>query len=127
LQNVNYPGLKVLLNKYSSMGFTVLAFPCNQFGSLAPGSPSCERAYMYHKLDGVKNFPIFDKMEANGPGEIELYAVLKAGTAGKGPPYELGWNYEKFLVDGDGVPVGRYSSTDSPLVAEDDIRGLLGL
>jgi glutathione peroxidase len=73
--------LKTLLAKYNSSGFQVMAFPCNQFGAQAPCSSDCERAYMYHKVGLPEgSFPIFDKIDANGPQQPETYAVLKNGA-----------------------------------------------
>jgi len=129
LQNVNYGGLTTLLSKYNSSGFQVLAFPSNQFGAQAPCSSSCERAYMYHKTGLPEGaFPIFDKVIVNGPGAAEVYAILKTGAKiGHDAGFDVMWNYEKFVVDGNGKPLTRYSSTDSPLSAEGVIRTLLGL
>ena len=122
-------GLRSLLSNYTSDGFTVLAFPSNQFGGQAPCSSSCERAYAYHKVGAQSNFPVFDKVEVNGPTALETYTVLKHGSGliEDGPPRELGWNYEKFLVASNGTVIQRYGSATSPLAAEGDIRLLLGL
>ena len=81
---------------------------------------------MHHKV-GLDTFPVFDKVVTNGPGSHEVFQIVKRGTAGGGPPLYVNWNYNKFLVDGDGIPVARYESIDSPTVAEGDIRALLGL
>jgi len=82
---------------------------------------------MYHKVDlPVGSFPIFDKVTVNGPGTLEAYAVLKQGAkSGHDAGFDVMWNYEKFLVDGEGKPVYRYSSTASPLEAECQIKQLL--
>lgn len=128
MQNVNYAGLKTLLEKYNQSGFQVLAFPSNQFGAQAPCSSECERAYIYHKLNlPFGAFPTFDKVVVNGPGALETYAVLKAAAKGHDTGFDIMWNYEKFLVDADGIPRFRYASNASPLEAEKDIRKLLGL
>jgi len=106
-----------------------LAFPSNQFGGQAPRSSSCERGYMYKKI-GMPHgsFPIFDKVDVNGPESLPLYRFLRArapklpGCAG----CNVAWNYEKFLVDAAGVPVARYAAATSPLEAEPTIVKLLG-
>ena len=126
---MNYPGFKKLLDDYQHLGFQLLAFPSNQFGAQAPACDECERAYMYLKM-GVKAdaFPVFDKVDVNGPDSLTTFAILKdkaKGTDHAGS--DIAWNYEKFLVDGDGKPLERYSSGQSPLVAEKAIRKLLGL
>lgn len=125
MANLNYAGFHALLGKYSSLGFQVLAFPCNQFGAQAPASDACERAYMHRKV-GLTSFPVFDKVDVNGPSALEAFKVAKA-AADPVRPFEIAWNYEKFLIDADGIPRKRYASDDSPLVAEQDIRELLGL
>jgi len=132
LQNVNYPGIRALLNRYGSAGFQVLAFPSNQFGGQAPGSPECERAYMHTKVGipaGLGYFTVFDTVDVNGPTADPLYRFLKR----KAPRFadcggcDIAWNYEKFLLDKNGVPVARYHAADSPLEAETTIRELLGM
>jgi len=128
LQNVNYAGLKSLLARYNSSGFQLMAFPSNQFGAQAPCSSECERAYIYHKVGvAAGTFPTFDTAIVNGPGTLETFAVLKGKAKGHDTGFDIAWNYEKFVIDGNGVPVGRYASDASPLDAEDDIRQLLGL
>lgn len=117
------------MTKYGPLGFTLIAFPCNQFGAQATGSSECERAYMYHKLNETTgNFPIFDKIDVNGPQSSEVYAFLK-GKMFKGDDVlgEVAWNYEKFLVDSSGVPVHRVgSATDPEAALEPTIRKLVG-
>lgn len=128
MQNVNYAGLKSLLARYNNSGFQLIAIPSNQFGAQAPCSDECERAYIYHKI-GVPygTFPTFDKALVNGPGSLETYAVLKTNAKGHDTGFDIAWNYEKFVVDAEGVPVGRYSSETSPLYAEAVVRQLLGM
>lgn len=129
MQFQNYPGFKELLDKYQKYGFQLIAFPCNQFGAQAPGSDACERAYIYKKL-GVSagRFPVFDHVTVNGPGISPVYAFLKAKMFSHGTVFgEIAWNYEKFLVNGDGVPVHRHPSQMDPMTMEKSIRGLLGL
>jgi len=126
---MNYAGLRVLLGKYNASGLQVLAFPSNQFGGQAPASDECERAFAYKKV-GVPYgaFPVFDKVDINGPTGLPLFRLLKSQA---GLPLcagcETAWNYEKFLVDGRGRAVHRYASATSPLEAEPKIRELLGL
>jgi len=131
LQNANYAGLKYLIDTYGSRGFAVLGFPSNQFGAQAPRCSACERAYAYYKVgieaaEAVTTFPVFDKVDANGPAQSPVYALLKRqkkldGCAG----CEIAWNYEKFIVDGTGSAVARLSPEADPREAEDTIRALL--
>jgi|Transcript_36784 glutathione peroxidase len=83
---------------------------------------------MYKKVDLPHgSFPVFDKVDVNGPNSLPAYRYLKKfapklpGCAG----CDIAWNYEKFLVNGDGVPVARYAAATSPLEAEATIAMLL--
>lgn len=76
MQNVNYPGLRTLYDKYKDQGFNLIAFPCNQFGGQAPGSSDDERAWAWKKFGF--NFDVFDKIDVNGSGAHPLYKFLKA-------------------------------------------------
>ena len=98
----------------------MLAFPCNQFGGQAPASDECERSYM-HKKVGTSAFPVFDKVDVNGPDALETFKVAKT-LANPQSPFEIAWNYEKFLIDADGIPVARFPSDADPLVAEEQIK-----
>lgn len=105
-----------------------MGVPCNQFCAQAPGSSECEREYAYKKF-GIE-FTILDKMDVNGPNSSALYTFMK--NAPDMPPkaagFDVSWNYEKFLLDGDGMPYARYGPAEDPWVAaEADIRALLGL
>lgn len=120
------------MGAYNSSGFQVLAFPSNQFGGQAPTSAACERAYMYVKVGvpaGVRSLTVFDTVDINGPTAHPLFRFLKR----KAPRFadcggcDVAWNYEKWLLDGDGVPIARYHAADSPLMAEAKIRELLGM
>jgi len=128
---MNYAGLRVLLSRYNASGLQLLAFPSNQFGGQAPASDECERAFAYQKV-GVPygTFPVFDKVDINGPTALPLFRFLKRQPRAKLPlcaGCDTAWNYEKFLVDGEGRVVSRYASATSPLEAEPKIRELLGL
>jgi len=120
-----------LLNKYSSKGLQILAFPSNQFGAQAPGSDECEREYAQYKF-GAK-FPVFDKILVNGEGSHPTYVFLKdpkyadyvGGYQMPMPFYAITWNYEKFLVNATGQPVNHYESGFDPMKMEDEIVKLL--
>jgi len=110
----------------------VLAFPSNQFGGQAPASPNCERAYMHTKVGvpmGAASLTVFDTVDVNGPTAHPLFRFLKRAS----PRFadcggcDIAWNYEKFLLDANGIPVARYRAADSPLMAEEAIRQLLGM
>jgi glutathione peroxidase len=108
-----YTALEQLQKTYGDRGFTVLGFPCNQFGGQEPGSAEeietfCSTTY------GV-TFPLFDKIEVNGehrhPVFTELTSVQEreSGEAG-----DVAWNFAKWLIDADGEPVARFSPRTTP-------------
>ena len=111
-----YTGLEQLQEKYADSGFTVVGLPCNQFGGQEPGS-SEEIAEFCSATYGV-TFPMSEKIEVNGEGRHPVYAELVATPDEKGQAGDITWNFEKFLVDGDGRVVARFS----PGVEPDDAR-----
>lgn len=136
--NVNYPGLRYLLETYGTQGFEVVCVPCNQFGGQAPGTSAEERQAAINKF-GVDTLIVVDKELVNGPHAHPLYAYLKSeqpvsfpNAAGRTPAASLSkdqgaieWNYTKFLVDRRGIPVKRFKSAYDPLDFEGDVRLLL--
>jgi glutathione peroxidase len=118
-----YAGLQQLYGKYQDRGFVVLGFPCNQFGDQEPGSEAeisefCSLTY------GV-TFPMFAKVDVNGPDAHPLYRWLqseKSGLLGK----RIKWNFTKFLVSREGAVVQRYGSTTTPDQIAGDIEQQLG-
>ena len=103
-----YEGLQALHDELSPMGFTVLAFPCNDFGGQEPGSPAEIRTFCSDNYD--VSFPIFSKVQTKeGEGQSELYSLL--GTKTGDLP---GWNFGKYLIAHDGTPLGFYSPRTSP-------------
>jgi len=112
----------MLYNKYQSQGFEVLAFPCNQFGAQEPGTEAEIKEFAQGKY-GAK-FPLFSKIDVNGPNTHPLYEYLKGVKGGLLP--DIKWNFGKFLVGKDGKVVERYAPTDSPSsIFEKDIKPLL--
>lgn len=90
----------------------MLAFPCNQFGGQEPGSAAEIREFVTSKFD--VDFPMFAKIEVNGDGAAPLYKMLKQAQPGDGDSAEIAWNFEKFLVDGDGGVVARFGPQVTP-------------
>ncbi|KAH9798748.1 hypothetical protein WN943_000202 [Citrus x changshan-huyou] len=92
----NYSELSHLYEKYKTQGFEILAFPCNQFGGQEPGSNPEIKEFACTRFKA--EFPIFDKVDVNGPNTAPVYQFLKSSAGGF-----LGdlvkWNFEKFLVD----------------------------
>jgi glutathione peroxidase len=117
-----YKGLQALQAEYGPRGFSVLAFPCDQFGHQEPGSDA-EIAAFCDTNYGV-TFPLFAKIAVNGPDAHPLYAWLKTqkgGLLGDG----IKWNFTKFLLDRAGEVRGRYAPTAKPESLAKDIAALL--
>ena len=121
-----YAGLEALYRTYRDRGFEVLGFPSNQFGGQEPGTETeigdfCERNY------GV-SFPVFAKIDVNGPHAHPLYRLLKKEKPGFFSFFAGGritWNFTKFLVGSDGKVEGRYSSVTDPISLSPVIERLL--
>lgn len=90
----------------------MLAFPCNQFGAQEPGTDAEIREFAVSNY-GV-GFPMFSKVEVNGPGACQLYQYLKAARPDEEGNVDIPWNFTKFLVDGDGEVVARFAPTVTP-------------
>jgi glutathione peroxidase len=118
-----YAGLEALHRKYRDRGFAVLGFPCNQFGAQEPGD-AAEIAHFCATSYDV-TFPIFAKIEVNGPGADPLYAFLKAQQRGILGTEAIKWNFTKFLVDKEGKVVERYAPTMKPEEIEAKIEKIL--
>ncbi|XP_058114012.1 probable phospholipid hydroperoxide glutathione peroxidase isoform X1 [Magnolia sinica] len=122
LTTSNYSELSHIYEKYKTQGFEILAFPCNQFGGQEPGSNPEIKQFACTRFKA--EFPIFDKVDVNGPNTAPVYQFLKSSAGGF-----LGdlvkWNFEKFLVDKNGKVVERYQPTTSPFQIEKDIQKLL--
>jgi glutathione peroxidase len=97
-----------------------LGFPCNQFGAQEPGSDAEILDFAKTKYD--VNFPLFSKIEVNGDGACELYKMLTSAIADDEGKADIGWNFAKFLVDGSGAVVARFS----PMVTPEEIGEKLG-
>ncbi|HEY0538613.1 MAG TPA: glutathione peroxidase [Actinoallomurus sp.] len=109
-----YEGLQKLQDTYGDRGFTVLGVPCNQFMEQEPGTAE-EIAEFCSATYGV-GFPMTEKVEVNGIGRHPLYAGLVTTPDDSGHSGDIRWNFEKFLVDGEGQVVARFS----PMVVPDD-------
>jgi glutathione peroxidase len=109
-----FAALTGLHRELSDQPFTVVGFPCNQFGEQEPGTAEeietfCSATY------GV-SFPMSAKIEVNGPGRDPVYDVLTAASDDKGEAGDVQWNFEKFLVASDGRVLRRFR----PMVEPDD-------
>ncbi len=106
-----YKGLEQLQRTYRDRGFSVIGFPCNQFGGQEPGSAE-EIATFCSTTYGV-SFPMTEKVEVNGPGRHPIYDELTKVADADGHAGDIRWNFEKFLVAPDGT-VTRFSPTVTP-------------
>jgi glutathione peroxidase len=111
-----YEGLERLQKTYGDRGFTVLGFPCNQFGEQEPGS-SEEIATFCSATYGV-SFPMFEKVEVNGGGRHPVYEELVAFPDADGDAGDIQWNFEKFLVSPEGEIVQRFRPMVDPEAPE---------
>ncbi len=118
-----YAGLQKLFSELGPRGFTVLGFPCNQFGAQEPGTEAEIKNFCSTRF-AVK-FPMFAKIDVNGPGTHPLYTFLKKekpGLEGKG---DIEWNFAKFLIDRKGQVVDRVSPQVEPEALKSAIESLL--
>jgi len=107
-----YAALEALQKKYEAKGFTVIGFPCNQFGAQEPGTAD-EIEHFCASNYGV-TFPITEKIEVNGAGRHEIYKSLTAIADASGHTGDIRWNFEKFVVSADGTKVTRFSPKTTP-------------
>ncbi len=105
-----YAGLEQLHDELQEHGFSVVGFPCNQFGAQEPGSEEEIRRFCSTTY-GV-TFPMSAKLEVNGPGRHAIYQWLT--DPARGFPGDIEWNFEKFLIGRDGRLLGRYPPTTRP-------------
>lgn len=118
-----YAGLEKLYKEFKDKGFTILAFPCNQFGSQEPGSN--EEISEFCSLNYGVSFPVLDKVEVNGENTAEVYSYLKKELPGILGTEKIKWNFTKFLIDKSGKPVKRYGSNTKPEAIKADIQKVL--
>lgn len=117
-----YAGLEKLQQDFAPRGFSVLGFPCNQFGAQEPGDAKAIESFCganYHIT-----FPLFEKIDVNGAGAHPLYNYLKSeksGLLGSG----IKWNFTKFLIDRSGRVVERFAPTAKPESLREKIEALL--
>lgn len=107
-----YSALEALQKKYEAKGFTVVGFPCNQFGQQEPGT-AAEIEHFCSANYGI-TFPITEKIEVNGPGRHEIYKALTPIADASGHSGDIRWNFEKFVVSSDGQHVTRFSPKTQP-------------
>jgi glutathione peroxidase len=117
-----YKGLEALQRTFGPRGFSVLGFPCNQFGGQEPGDAA--QIEQFCSSNYAVSFPMFAKIEVNGGEAHPLYQYLKhekSGLLGS----SIKWNFTKFLVDRSGKVVARHAPTTSPEGLTKEIEALL--
>jgi glutathione peroxidase len=118
-----YTGLEALYRKYKDQGLVVLGFPCNQFGRQEPGAEAEIQQFCastYHVT-----FPLFAKVDVNGPATHPLYRLLKSARPGLLGTEAIKWNFTKFLVNARGEVMARYAPSDTPERIESAVAALL--
>jgi len=118
-----YKGLEAVYQQFKDKGALVLGFPCNQFLAQEPGNSEEIGAFCASNF-GV-SFPMFEKIEVNGPATHPLYRWLKDARRGVLGTQRIKWNFTKFLLDRKGAPVGRYAPRTEPQKLEKEIEALL--
>ncbi len=118
-----YRGLEKLYQDHKDAGFSVLAFPCNQFGAQEPGST--EEIVEFCETRFKTSFPLFEKIEVNGDGTHPLYKHLKSSVKGIMGTERIKWNFTKFLVNREGQVVARFGSQKEPADIAQEIKALL--
>lgn len=118
-----YEGLEALYKKYKDQGFTVIGFPCNQFGKQEPGSD--EEIVQFCSINYGVTFPIMKKVNVNGSTADPVFEHMKAQKAGLLGFRGVKWNFEKFLISKDGKVTDRFSSLTTPATLEPYIEKLL--
>jgi glutathione peroxidase len=107
-----YEGLERLHERYRDRGFSVVGFPCNQFGEQEPGS--ADQIQEFCSVNYGVSFPLFEKIDVNGPGRHPIYAELTEVPDAAGEAGDIQWNFEKFLISPDGKVAGRFRPRTEP-------------
>lgn len=119
-----YAGLEALQKKFGPDKFSVLGFPCDQFGHQEPGDEAEIKNFCTLNYD--VSFPLFAKIEVNGEHAHPLYRALKKAAPGLLGTEAIKWNFTKFLVSKDGQLARRYAPQDTPEKIGEDIAKILG-
>ena len=119
-----YTGLEKLSQEFKDQGLVVLGFPCDQFGHQEPGDEAEIKNFCSLTYD--VSFPMFAKVDVNGPKAHPLFQWLKSEKAGLLGLEGIKWNFTKFLVGKDGTVLKRYAPTDTPEKIGKDLKKILG-
>ncbi len=113
-----YKGLEALYRKYKEKGFVVLGFPANNFGQQEPGSN--EEIKMFCRTNYDVTFDMFSKISVKGPDQDPLYRFITSSETNPDFSGDVRWNFQKYLVDRNGVIIGKFASKVDPLSEELD-------
>jgi glutathione peroxidase len=111
-----YTGLEQVHEKYADRGFSVVGFPCNQFMGQEPGTPEEIREFCSTQYNVT--FPLSEKIDVNGAQRHPVYMELTQTADAEGHDGDIRWNFEKFLVAGDGTVIARFAPTVEPEASE---------
>lgn len=120
-----FAGLEELYQRYQAQGFSVLGFPCNQFGGQDPDSNA--NIQQFCQVNYGVSFPMFAKIEVNGEQAHPLFQYLKSHATGLLGSEMIKWNFTKFLIAKDGTVFKRYAPTTKPEDISNDIEQLLSV
>jgi glutathione peroxidase len=118
-----YKGLQQLYEEFQGQGFRVLGFPCNQFASQEPGTD--EEIQQFCELNYQVTFPVFAKIDVNGPSADPLYKYLTHSAPGVLGTEGIKWNFTKFLIDPTGNVVKRFAPNTTPESIRDAIAEMV--
>ena len=107
-----YTALEALHEKLAPRGFSVIGFPCNQFGAQEPGTP--EQIQSFCSATYGVTFPMTEKIEVNGTGRHPIYQQLTQIADAAGHKGDIRWNFEKFVISADGKTVARFDPRTAP-------------
>lgn len=119
-----FDGLEKLYEKYRERGLVILGFPCNQFREQDPGSNT--EIEQFCQVNYGVTFPMFAKIDVNGPTTHPLFNYLKAAAPGIFGSEKIKWNFTKFLINRNGEVVARFAPATKPAKIEKAIANSLG-
>ena len=118
-----YDGLQELYDAYKDQGLVILGFPCNQFGEQEKGDSG--EIQEFCRLNHGVNFPLFEKIDVNGPNAHPIFQHLKSEKKGVLGTEGIKWNFTKFLINKDGDVIERFGSTTKPAKLKAKIEALI--
>lgn len=118
-----YSELQALYDAHRERGLQIIGFPCDQFGHQEPGSD--EEIQSFCATNYAVTFPVFQKIEVNGPNASPLFEYLKAAAPGVLGTRSIKWNFTKFLIGRDGRSVQRFAPKTSPKELEHELKSML--